>query len=328
MGSVLARRFHEDGHDVVVLSRSPKTSPWKVVPWDGKSVGAWASELEGADVVLNLAGRSVDCRYNARNRREITSSRLDSTNAIGRAISQASNPPRVWLQASTATIYAHRFDAANDEASGIIGGNDPDVPETWNFSLEVATSWERAAMEANVPKTRLVLLRASFFMSPDSAAFRTLLRLVRLGLGGHHGTGRQYTSWIHHDDFLRALYFIIDRDHITGPVNFASPNPVPNDEFMRGLRRAWGSRFGLATPRWMLEFGAVFLRTETELILKSRRVVPGVLSREGFTFQHPHWPQAARALVEEWRRGRSSPSRGLEDKPSVDQTASRERISL
>src|SRR6476620_3062935 len=198
VGTVLARAFQKDGHDVVVLSRTKIDLPWKAVEWDGRTLGDWASELDGADVVINLAGRSVNCRYNETNRRQMMDSRLDSTRAAGEAISRATNPPKVWLQASTATIYAHRYDAPNDDVTGIIGGREPDAPDTWNFSIDVATSWERVTNEAQTLNTRKVLMRSAMIMSPDKGGiFYTMLTIVRLGLGGTAAGGRQFISWIH-----------------------------------------------------------------------------------------------------------------------------------
>lgn len=302
VGTLLARAFHRDGHEAVVLSRGSADAPWRVVPWDGRTLGAWADEIDGADVVVNLAGRNVNCRYNARNRAEIMRSRVDSVRAVGRAIANARNPPRAWLQASTATIYAHRFDAPNDEAAGIIGGGEPGAPDTWRFSIEVATAWERALDEADTPHTRKVALRSAMTMSPDRGGiFDTLLGLVRRGLGGTAGDGRQYISWIHEADFVRAVYWLIEHGEIDGAVNRAAPHPLPNAEFMRVLRRTWGARIGLPATRWMLELGAVFMRTETELVLKSRRMVPGRLLDAGFRFEYPAWPEAAEDLVRRWR---------------------------
>jgi hypothetical protein len=301
VGTVLARALHAGGHRVVVLSRRPDPRPWQVVPWDGATPGAWLDELEGADVVINLAGRSVNCRYTVKHRREILDSRVESTRAIGEAIARARRPPSIWLQASTATIYAHRYDAANDESSGIIGGHEPDASDAWNFSIDVATSWERAFAEAAAPHTRKVALRTAMVMSPDrGGTFDTLLTLVRRGLGGRAGDGRQFMSWIHDHDFIRAIRWLIDRDDIDGVVNVASPHPIPNAEFMRELRRAAGVRVGLPALTWMLEIGAVFMRTETELILKSRRVVPGRLRANGFEFDYPRWADAAGDLYRRW----------------------------
>jgi uncharacterized protein (TIGR01777 family) len=273
--------------------------------------GRLGDEIEGADVVINLAGRSVNCRYNARNRRDILESRVESTRVLGEAIARASRPPAVWLQMSTATIYAHRFDAANDEATGIVGGLEADTPDTWRFSIDVATAWERALDEAATPGTRKVKLRSAMMMSPDrGGVFDVLLRLVRLGLGGAAGEGRQYVSWIHDRDFVRAISWLIEHDDMEGAVNLAAPHPVPNAEFMRALRQAWGMPVGLPATTWMLEIGAFLMRTESELILKSRRVVPGRLLGGGFTFAFPHWAEAARDLCLRWKEGLGTRAEG------------------
>jgi uncharacterized protein len=303
VGTVLARAFHRDGHDVVVVSRTPSVQPWRVAAWDGATLADWAKEVDGSDVVINLAGRSVNCRYGAANRREILDSRVQSTRVVGHAIARALRPPRVWLQASTATIYAHRYDKANDEISGVIGGQEPNTPDTWRFSIDVARAWEQAFNESATPRTRKVALRSAMTMSPDAGGiFDTLMSLVRRGLGGRAGDGRQFISWIHHEDFVRAIRWLIDHDDVTGAVNLASPDPLPNAEFMRTLRDVSGAPIGLPAGRWMLEIGAVFMRTETELILKSRRVVPARLLERGFAFKFPRWHDAARDLFEQWRR--------------------------
>ena len=272
--------------------------PWRVVPWDGKTVGEWAAEIDGADVVVNLAGRSVNCRYNAKNRAEILNSRVDSTRAVGAAIAASRRPPRVWLQASTATIYSHRYDAPNDERCGAIGGNEGNAPGWWRFSIDVARAWEAAAAEATVPATRKVLLRSAMTMSPDRGGiFDTLRGLVRLGLGGRVGDGRQFLSWIHHEDFVGALRWLIDHDDLAGIVNVAAPEPIPQAEFMRVLRRAMRMPLGLSGTSWMMEIAALLHGTESELILKSRRVVPTRLVESGFSFKFPSWPEAAADLV-------------------------------
>ena len=167
VGSVLARALTRDHHEVVVLGRHPRPAPWRVVQWDPTHVTGWAEELDGADVVINLAGRSVNCRYTPANRDEILRSRVLSVRTVGQAITAARRPPRVWLQASTATIYAHRYDGANDETSGVVGGTEPGAPDTWRFSIEVATAWESALDEAATPGTRKVKLRSAMIMSPD-----------------------------------------------------------------------------------------------------------------------------------------------------------------
>ncbi len=305
VGGILARWFHEGGHEVVVLSRRPGTAgtPWRVVGWDGRTLGAWAVELEGADAVVNLAGRSVNCRYSARHRAAILGSRVDSTRVVGRAIAGATRPPRAWLQAGTATIYSHRFDAANDEASGVIGGDSG--PSAWRFSVEVAQAWERAAGECRLPATRTVILRSAMTMSPGrGGVFDVLMGLVRVGLGGRSGDGRQYVSWIHDEDFARAVAWLIEHEEVDGPVNLASPGPLPNAEFMRALRGVAGVPFGLPAAGPILELGARLMRTEPELVLKSRRVVPGRLLAGGFEFRFPEWRGAAVDLLGRWREGR------------------------
>jgi uncharacterized protein (TIGR01777 family) len=302
MGTLLARHFDEQGHQVVVIARSVQPAPWRVVEWDGATLGDWSRELERADLLINLAGRSVNCRYTPANRKAIKDSRVQSTLLLGRAIARLAHPPRVWMNASTATIYRHALDRAMDEETGEIGGNERDCPSSWRFSIDVATSWEEAFFSAVAPRTRKIALRSAMTMSPDRGGiFAELLRLVSLGLGGTAGSGDQYVSWIHEADFIRSIEFLMAHEEFEGPVNLAAPNPLPNRDFMRALRRAWGTRVGLPAPRPLLELGAVFLRTETELILKSRRVVPGRLLRGGFEFQFPEWPGAARDLVERWR---------------------------
>jgi hypothetical protein len=305
VGTILARHFRKLGHDVVVFSRKPGAGAWRTVVWDANSHGDWRTELEHADAVINLVGRSVNCRYTAANRRDIIESRVRSTTLIGEAIAQCEHPPRVWLQASTATIYSHRYDAPNDDITGILGGDEPNAPDTWRFSIDVAKRWEAALDAVQTPRTRKVALRSAMTMSADRhGVFDVLLGLVRRRLGGRAGDGKQFVSWIHEADFLAATEFILARDDIAGAVNLSAPEPLPNAEFMQALREAWGVRFGLPATRWMLELGAWVLRTETELVLKSRRVVPKRLLDAGFVFRYPSWPAAARDLCAQWRANR------------------------
>ena len=302
VGTVLSRHFDAQGHEVAVLARQSVPAPWRVAKWDGEHLGDWTSELENSDVVINLAGRSVNCRYTAANRKAIMDSRTETTRLLGTAIRQLAHPPRLWMNASTATIYRHIYDRPMDEQTGEIGGNEPDAPAKWKFRIDVATSWEATFFDTVTPNTRQVALRSAMIMSPDRGGiFDTLLRLVRSGLGGSAGSGRQFISWIHDADFLSAIEFLIAREDFTGCVNLSSPNPVPNREFMRALRQAWGTRIGLPAAKWMLEIGSIFLRTETELVLKSRRVVPGRLLEAGFQFKFPDWSVAAQNLVARWR---------------------------
>lgn len=304
LGTILARELIAQKHEVIVLSRKPYLAPWLVVLWDAKNLGGWQASFDNADVVINLAGRSVNCRYSPENRSQILNSRVDATRVVGKAISNASTPPRVWLQTSTATIYSHRFDSPNDDIRGVLGGNEPNVPDTWKFSIDVARAWEQAAEELDLPGTRRVLMRAAMTMSPEpDGVFAVLVGLVKRGLGGTNGDGRQYVSWIHEFDFIRSVFWLIDHD-LSGPVNLSSPNPLPNADFMRILRKVARIPIGLPATRWMLEIGAILLKTETELILKSRRVVPSRLLASGFKFQFPTWDQAAEDLMIRWNSRR------------------------
>jgi uncharacterized protein len=302
VGRLLALFFQERGHHVTVLTRGPYAAPWQTVHWNGEHIGPWTEVLEGADVCINLAGRSVNCRYTKANRKAIYNSRIQTTRLLNRVIAELADPPKVWLNASTATIYRHALDRAMDEAAGQLGGNEPSVPEAWNFSVRVARDWESAFFETPTPRTRKVAMRSAITFSPAPGnAFAVLSNLVRLSLGGRQGSGRQFVSWIHETDFARAVEFIIAHDELSGPVNIASPNPLPNREFMTALREAWNVPNGIPSPWLLLEIGAFFLRTETELVMKSRRVVPGRLLDSGFAFEFPEWPEAAEDLVEQWR---------------------------
>jgi uncharacterized protein (TIGR01777 family) len=302
VGAALGRALRRDGHEVVVLTRQPAGAGQ--VSWDGQRLGPWAREVDGSDVVINLAGRSVSCRYTKDNLTEMMRSRVRSARVVGEAIAAAGRPPRAWLQMSTATIYAHTYGTANDDVTGVIGGSEEGVPGYWAFSVDIAQAWERELDEADVPATRKVALRAAMVMTPDrGGVFDVLSRMARLGLGGPVAGGGQYVSWIHEDDFTGAVRFIIDHDILVGPVNLASPGPVRQRDLMRELRAAWGVPVGLPATRWMAELGALAMRSDTELLLKSRRVVPGLLTAAGFEFRHGTWPEAARDLVQRVRSG-------------------------
>ncbi|GCD96669.1 TIGR01777 family oxidoreductase [Embleya hyalina] len=304
VGGILRRALAAAGHEVTVLSR--RAAGAGEIRWDGETLGDWVEALDGSDVVINLAGRNVGCRYSDANLQEMMDSRVRSARVVGEAIAAVSHPPRVWLQASTATIYAHRFDAANDETTGVIGGAEPGVPDYWAFSVDIAKCWERAQEQAYTPHTRKVALRSAMVMSPDrGGVFDVLLWLARLGLGGSVGGGAQYVSWIHERDFVRAVEFLIERDDLAGPVNLAAPEPLPQRSFMRALRDAWGMPIGVPATKWMAEIGAFALRVDTELLLKSRRVVPARLRAAGFAFDHPTWPEAARTLTHQVRTTRT-----------------------
>ena len=307
VGRMLARNFQERGHHATVLTRGPYTAPWQTVHWDGVEIGPWVETLDGADVCINLAGRSVNCRYHDENRRKIYDSRIGTTRLLHRAIAGRNQPPRVWMNASTATIYRHALDRPMDEATGEVGGHElvsrtRRAPETWDFSIRVAKDWEAAFFETTTPRTRKIALRSAIVFSPvPDSTFATFLNLVRIGLGGTQGNGRQYVSWIHENDFARAVEFLIEHEEMDGPVNIAAPNPLPNREFMEALRDAWDMPNGLPAPWPLLEIGTFLMRTESELVLKSRRVVPGRLLKAGFLFEFRNWPEAADDLVRQWR---------------------------
>ncbi|MBW8781862.1 MAG: DUF1731 domain-containing protein [Verrucomicrobia bacterium] len=313
VGHLLIRKLIRDGHTCVILSRNPEaasancarhalTGAIRIVNWDGRTLGPWVTEIENADVVINLAGRSVNCRYTEANLKRMMSSRIESTRVVGLAIAAARTPPKLWLQSGTATIYAHRYDASNNEATGLIGGTEPGVPPLWKRSIDIALAWEEALAITPTPFTRKVVLRSAMVMSPDQGGvFSAFARLCSLGMG-IHGTGNQFVSWIHEHDFTAALDFIIHDETLSGAINLCAPQPLPNREFIATLHRSLGTSVSIRVPRWLLEIGAFFQRTETELLLKSRRVTPGRLLDAGFHFQFHDWPSAADDLVRHWRR--------------------------
>ena len=303
IGRLLTETLVAGENDIVVLTRFAQTATQSIrqVRWDGRTLSDWASELEGARALINLAGRSVNCRYNERNRREILESRVDSTRVLGEAIARCNTPPSVWLNASTATIYKHTFDRQMDEATGEIGAT-PEAKDA--FSIEVARAWEEAFFDASTPATRKVALRtAMVFAASKGGVYRVLRGLTRWGLGGTIAGGHQYISWIHEADFCRAVEWLIDRDDFSGPVNVASPNQILQREMMRIIRRELGVPFGLPATRRMLEVAAFVHRTEAELIIKSRRVAPGRLLEAGFQFGFPRMEDAVREIEGRLRLG-------------------------
>jgi uncharacterized protein (TIGR01777 family) len=307
VGRMLARFFQERGHHVTVLTRGPYTAPWQTVYWDGAQLGPWVETLYGADVCIHLSGRSVNCRYTARNRSELCDSRIGTTRLLHRAFATLSSPPRLWMNASSATIYRHALDRDMDEATGDLGGNEwisrrRRAPAKWNWTVQLVKEWEAAFFSAETPGTRKIALRISLvFSRAPGSVFAVFSRLVRTGFGGTQGNGRQYISWIHESDFARAIEFLIQREDLDGAVNVVAPHPLPNREFMADLREAWEMPNGLPAPAPLLAVGMFFLRTEPELVLKSRRVVPGRLLDAGFEFEFPNWPEAAQDLVRQWR---------------------------
>jgi hypothetical protein len=309
VGQMLARHFQQRGHHVTVLTRGPYTASWQTVHWDAQNVGSWTETLEGADVCINLTGRSINCRYTLENRQAIYNSRIQSTRLLNHVISRLSDPPRLWLNASAATLYKRELDGNGIDLplkeSDEVAGNQP-FAERWaagrNFSKRVVRDWEDAFYETETPRTRKVALRSAVTFSPTPGnVFAVLSNLVRFGLGGTQGNGRQFMTWIHETDYARAVEFLIEREDLTGPFNIASPGPIPNREFMSALRDAWNMPNGLPAPALFIHIGAFLLRTEPELVLQSCRAVPRRLLDAGFQFEFPEWPQASADLVRQWR---------------------------
>lgn len=308
LGQVLASHFQSRGHQAVVLTRGPYAASWQTVHWDGEVAGPWIDYLEGSDVCINLAGHRMNSRQTTANREAIYHSRIHTTCLLGEAIAGLSDPPWLWMNASTADIYRHATDHDMEEQRGELGGNEQisrwrRAPQTWNFLVGVAVEWERVFRERVTPNTRKIALRTASVFSPQpGTAFSMFSNLVRLSLGGKQGSGRQYVSWIHEADFAGAIEFLMHHEELDGAVNLSSPNPLPNREFMESLRDAWGMPNGLPVPWPLTELEAFFLRVEPVAMLKSRRVVPARLLDAGFQFQFPDWSAAAEDLVARWRR--------------------------
>ena len=292
LGQALARSLSADGYDVVVLGRSAasRDASGRFVVWDGRKLGDWKSELEGAEALFNLTGRSVDCRYTKENRDLILNSRIDSTRVLGQAVQGCADPPKVWLNSSTATIYKDRRGdlEPHDESSDDFGSG---------FSVGVAQAWEEAFEDSVVEGVRKVVLRVSIALGKDGGAFPVMRRFAKLGLGGAQGPGSQWMSWLHIDDWVGVARFLMAREDLSGPVNLAAPNPVTNAEFMKGMRRRFAPLgIGLPAPSFAVCLGAVFMRTAPELVLKSRKVVSSVLAESGYRFKYPELAGALESL--------------------------------
>lgn len=273
LGKALENYFTERHHEVWILTRNPKRD--NEIQWNARTIGTWADSLEGAEVLINLTGKSVDCRYNDANKTEILRSRIDSTNVLQEAIDLCKNPPKIWLNSSSATIYLHAETQLMTEAKGIIGDD---------FSINICKAWEGAFFTKTIPKIRKVALRTSIVLGNNGGAFPKLKMVARLGLGGTQGVGNQKVSWIHVEDFCKAVYFIIQNENIEGKINITSPQPIDNKSFMKILRNVMHIPFGIDSPRFLLEFASIFLQTETELLLKSRNVYPQRLMDLGLEF--------------------------------------------
>ena len=287
LGQVLVNHFKDSFDEIIILTRGKSDSreseqakqiknTIKYINWNAKSFSGWEKELENADVLINLAGKSVDCRYNEKNKQEIYNSRIESTSILNEAVLQCKNPPKHWLNSSTSTIYRFSLDKQMDEINGEIGDD---------FSMNIAKSWEKVFFETTTPKTLKTALRTSIVLGKNGGAFIPLKTLAKLGMGGKQGKGNQFISWIHEEDFARAVAFVVE-NKLENEINIVSPNPIRNIDFMSKLRNAVGMPFGISQSEWILEIGSKLINTETELVLKSRNVIPKRLQENGFTFKY------------------------------------------
>jgi len=281
VGTYFNKKFTELGYEVKVISRNAPNITWK----DKTGI---IQALEDAEMLINLAGKSVNCRYNERNKQEILNSRTETTKLLGDAIKECNNPPSLWINSSTATIYRHAEDRPMTEENGEIGSG---------FSVEVAKRWEEAFFSFTLPKTRQIALRISIVLGSDGGVMIPYKNLVRFGLGGIQGPGTQRFSWIHIEDLFKIILYIQEHNHLSGVFNCSTPNPITNRDLMNALKRAFNRKLGLPAPAWLLELGAIFIRTETELILKSRWVIPERLVKEGFIFSYPTIDQALAQII-------------------------------
>lgn len=294
LGSVLARHYAGLANEVVLLSRKPApgAAPGPgitTVLWDAQTEGPWVKALEGADLLVNLCGKNVNCRYTRQNKKDIIRSRTVPTALLGKAISGLSNPPKLWINITSATIYRHAEDHSQDEETGEIGEG---------FSVDVCKRWERVFFAAPTPLTRKVALRMGIVFGPSDGVFPRLLNMVKWGLGGPQGNGHQYVSWIHESDVAAITEWLLNHPSENGVFNATAPQPVPNAQQMRLIRHAYGVIGGLPAPAWLLNIGARVIGTETELILKSRWVLPKRLLDSGFIFQYPDAEDAVLACVQ------------------------------
>ncbi|MEG2100700.1 MAG: TIGR01777 family oxidoreductase [Flavobacterium sp.] len=289
LGQILVNHFKNKFEEIVILTRgkSQTLDGIKYVNWNARTFSGWESELENAAVLINLAGKSVDCRYTKENKKEILLSRIESTKILNKAVLNCKNPPKHWLNSSTATIYRFSLDKQMNEVDGEIGND---------FSINVALSWEKAFFKTETPKTMKTALRTSIVLGKNGGALIPLKNLAKTGFGGKQGKGNQFVSWIHEDDFANAAAFIVEKE-ISGIINIVSPEPIRNALFMQKLRKAVGFPFGIPLNKFFLEIGAFFIQTEPELILKSRNVIPKRLLENGFRFKFGNIDDTFRDLL-------------------------------
>jgi uncharacterized protein len=290
LGSVLANYYRDRADEIIILSRKPKAQSGniKTLLWDGQTEGDWTSQLEGADLLINLCGKNVNCRYTQANRDEIVASRVLPTALLNRVVAKLQNPPKLWINLASATIYRHAEDRPQDEASGDIG---------YGFSIDVCKIWEKTFFEVDIPRTRKVALRMGIVLGLHDGAFPRLLNLVKCGMGGPQGDGKQYMSWVHEQDAAKCTEWILQHPDLNGVINCTAPIPLKNTEFMASLRKAYGIPFGLPSPAWFLQMGAAIIGTEIELILKSRWVIPKRLLDSGYQFMFEEAEYAVKDIL-------------------------------
>ncbi|MFI5161716.1 MAG: TIGR01777 family oxidoreductase [Sphingobacteriales bacterium] len=290
LGSVLANHYKVLAKEVIILARHPKAADGNIrtVVWDGETEGNWVKELEGGDILINLCGKSVNCRYTEKNRSEIFDSRLKPTRLLNRVVTHIVNPPKLWINSASATIYRYAEDLPQTEEHGEIGEG---------FSVEVCKAWEKAFFETETPKTRKVALRTAIVFGKGDGVFPRLFNLVKFGLGGKQGNGRQIVSWVHKEDFAGITEWLTEHEEINGVINAASPMAVSNSSEMKLIREAYGAKLGLPAAKWLLEIGAAIIGTEPELILKSRWVFPKKLTDAGYVFKYPGMTEAVKECL-------------------------------
>jgi len=291
LGNVLVNHFKSKFEEIIILTRgeSKTIDTIKYINWNAKTLSGWEKELENTDILINLTGKSVDCRYTESNKNEILNSRIDSTKILNQAVLQCKNPPLHWLNSSTSTIYRHSIDKEMDEYFGEIGND---------FSMNVAKSWEKTFFEIKTPKTLKTALRTSIVLGKKGGAFLPLKNLTMFGFGGTQGNGNQFISWIHEKDFARAIEFIIDKK-LQGVINIVSPKPIKNKEFMKILRKCLAISTGIPVGVRLLKIGAKLIGTESELVLKSRNVIPKRLTENGFDFEYVDLKKAFDNLIKQ-----------------------------
>jgi uncharacterized protein (TIGR01777 family) len=290
LGKAIAGYYKDLAEQVIILSRkaAPEKGNIKTLVWDGRTHGPWVKELENADLLVNLCGKNVNCRYTQKNREEIIRSRVEPTRLLGKVVDELINPPKLWINAASATIYRHAEDRPQDEETGEIG---------YGFSIDVCKQWEQAFFNMETPHTRKVALRTSIVLGRNEGALPRLINLVKAGMGGHQGDGQQYVSWIHEQDVVKCTEWLLQHPDVNGIINCTAPNPIKNTDLMKELRHACGVPFGLPAPAWLLEMGAALIGTETELILKSRWVLPKRLLDAGFKFQFARVEHAIKDII-------------------------------